>query len=269
MLSALKYASLLAASAFMLVPMLVILFNSLKSNDELFSGYPLALPHGLHLSNYATAWTDGNMARGFLNTGIILVVSLVGNILVASMTAYALDRFEFRGKKLVLAGFVVATLIPGITTQVAVFQIVNHLGLFNTRWSAILLFLGTDIISIYIFLQFLRGIPRELDEAAALDGANVLSIFFRIIFPLLRPAIATVCIVKGVAIYNDFFVPFLYMPKPELQTVSTSLYAFQGPYGGQWEIISAAIVIIALPSLVLFLALQRYVYNGFTSGATK
>ena len=265
----LKYASLFAASAFMVVPMLVILFNSLKTNEELFGGNVLALPKGLHLENYTTAFTEGHMLRGFLNTAFILVVSLAGNIMIASMTAYALDRFEFRLKKTVLVAFVVATLIPAVTTQVAIFQLVNDLGLFNTRWSAIALFLGTDIVSIYIFMQFMRGIPKELDEAAALEGANVMTIFFRIIFPLLRPAIATVCIVKGVAIYNDFFIPFLYMPDPELQTVSTALFSFIGPYGGQWEVISAGIIIIALPSLVLFLALQRYVYNGFTSGATK
>ena len=111
-------------------------------------------------------------APGFVNTTIILVVSLVGTILIGTMAAYAIDRFEFRFKKLVVGLFLLATLVPGVTTQVATFQVVNALDLFNTRWSAIVLFLGTDIIAIYIFMQFMRASRVSLDEAAMLDGAE-------------------------------------------------------------------------------------------------
>jgi len=116
-----------------------------------------------------------------------------------------------------------------VTTQVATFQVVNNLGLFNTRWSAIALFTGTDIISIYIFLQFVRGIPGSLDEAARIDGASYLTIYRKIIFPLLKPAIATVTIIKGVAVYTEFYISFLYMPGGDLGVVSTSLFRFKGP----------------------------------------
>jgi multiple sugar transport system permease protein len=194
---------------------------------------------------------------------------VTATIIIGSMAAYVLDRFEFRFKKLVVFLFLLATLVPGVTTQVATFQVVNFMGLFNTRWAAILLFMGTDIISIYIFIQFLKGISKELDEAALIDGASYFMIYWRIILPLLKPAIATVIIIKGVAIYNEFYIPFLYMPKKALGVVSTALFKFKGPYGTQWEIISAGIVIAIIPTLIIFLLLQKYIYNGLTQGSVK
>jgi multiple sugar transport system permease protein len=143
------------------------------------------------------------------------------------------------------------------------------LGLFNTRWSAIALFLGTDIISIYIFRQFIRSIPRDLDEAAAIEGASTITIYWRIILPLLKPAIATVVIIKGITIYNEFYIPFLYMPSRDLGVVSTTLFRFQGPFGSEWEVISAGVILVILPTLAIFLALQRFIYSGLTAGATK
>jgi multiple sugar transport system permease protein len=115
----------------------------------------------------------------------------------------------------------------------------------------------------------MQSIPRSLDEAAMLDGANRLSIFARIIFPLLKPAIATVVIIKGIAIYNEFYIPFLYMPKQELAVISTSLFRFQGPFGAQWEVIAAGTVLVIVPTLAAFLFLQRFIYSGLTQGATK
>jgi raffinose/stachyose/melibiose transport system permease protein len=168
-----------------------------------------------------------------------------------------------------VALFLIAALVPGVTTQVATFRIVTSFGLFDTRWAPIALYMGTDIVSIYIFLQFVRSIPVSLDESARLDGANAFTIYWRIIFPLLKPAIATVVIVKGIAVYNDFYIPFLYMPNQDLGVISTSLFRFKGPFGAHWETISAGAILVILPTLVVFLCLQRYIYNGFTRGATR
>ena len=209
------------------------------------------------------------MLQGFANTAFILLFSIAGTILIGSMAAYAIDRFEFRFKKTTVALFLLATLVPGVTTQVATFQVVHSLGLYNTRWAAVALFMGTDIVSIYIFIQFMRGIPKELDEAATLDGANHFTIYRRIILPLLKPAIATVVIIKGIGVYNEFYTPFLYMPARNLGVISTSLFRFRGPFSSQWEVIAAGVIIVIIPTLVIFLFLQRYIYNGFTSGATK
>ncbi|MNE82432.1 L-arabinose transport system permease protein AraQ [compost metagenome] len=118
-------------------------------------------------------------------------------------------------------------------------------------------------------MQFLDSISESLDESAMLDGASYWTIYWRIILPLLSPAIVTVIIVKGVNIYNDFYTPFLYMPKSSLQVVSTALFKFKGPYGSQWEVICAAIMIAIIPTLIAFISLQKYIYNGFAQGSVK
>ncbi|PSK69149.1 sugar ABC transporter permease [Streptomyces sp. CS149] len=266
----LKYLSLLVASAVVLVPLIVVLLTSLKTESEVASSGPLSLPGDwFNFANYATAIEQGAMLRAFGNTTLILVISTVGTVLIGSMTAYAIDRFQFRLKKLVMGLFLLATLVPSVTTQVATFQVIDDLGAFNSRWAPILLYTGTDIVSIYIFLQFIRSIPVSLDEAARIDGANSWTIYRKIILPMLRPAIATVVIVKGIAIYNDFYVPFLYMPDPELGTISTALFRFKGPFGAHWETISAGTIVVIVPTLIVFLALQRFIYSGFAAGSTK
>jgi len=264
-----KYLVLVAASVVTLLPLVVLVITAFKTKREFATTGPLELPKDwFNFDNFVTAFTDGNMAVGFRNTSIVLLVSLTGTILIGSMTAYAIDRFEFRMKKLVIALFLVATLVPGVTTQVATFQIVNGLGLYDSLLSLIALNLGTDIISIYIFLQFMQSIPKDVDEAAMLDGANKFTIYWRVILPLLKPAIATVIIIKGIAIYNEFYQAFLYAPSPENAMISTALFAFKGPYGSQWEIISAGALLVIIPTLIIFLV-QRFIYNGFTQGATK
>jgi len=265
-----KYVILTVASVITLLPLVVLVITAFKTKREFATTGPLQLPKDwFNFANFVTAFTDGNMAVGFRNTSVVLVVSLAGTILIGSMTAYAIDRFEFRMKKLVIALFLVATLVPGVTTQVATFQIVNGLGLYDSLLSLIALNLGTDIISIYIFLQFMQSIPKDVDEAAMLDGANKFTIYWRVILPLLKPAIATVIIIKGIAIYNEFYQAFLYAPSPENAMISTALFAFKGPYGSQWEIISAGALLVIIPTLIIFLVLQRFIYNGFTQGATK
>ncbi|MDX3312165.1 carbohydrate ABC transporter permease [Streptomyces sp. NPDC054884] len=267
----LVYLSLIAATLVVLLPLGVVVLMSLKTENETAAGSgALTFPDDpLNFDNYVTAFQDGGMLTAFGNTAFILLVSVGGTVLIGSMTAYAIDRFTFRFRKLVIALFLVAALVPGVTTQVATFQIVHSLGMFDTRWAPIALYMGTDIVSIYIFLQFVRSIPISLDEAARLDGANAFTIYRKIIFPLLKPAIATVVIVKGIAVYNDFYIPFLYMPSQDLGVISTSLFRFKGPYSAHWETISAGAVLVILPTLIVFLALQKYIYNGFTRGATR
>ncbi|MGP4047778.1 carbohydrate ABC transporter permease [Streptomyces sp. 2A115] len=267
----LTYLSLVVASVVVLLPLLVVLLTSLKSEKEMANDSgALQLPDDLlNFGNYLTAFQDGRMLSAFGNTAFILLISVTGTVIIGSMAAYAIDRFTFRFRKLVVALFLVATLVPGVTTQVATFQIVDSFGMFDTRWAPIALYMGTDIVSIYIFLQFVRSIPVSLDESARLDGANAFTIYRKIIFPLLKPAIATVVIVKGITVYNDFYIPFLYMPSEDLGVISTSLFRFKGPYGAHWETISAGTVLVILPTLIVFLFLQRFIYNGFTRGATK
>ena len=270
LLTSLKYGSLILGSLVMLLPLVLIFMASFKNEQEFYSSPVISLPSNfLNLQNYADAFSGGLMLQGFGNTAIILLVSCVGSILFGTMTAYVLSRFSFRFNGIITSLFLLAALIPAVSTQVATFQIVAGLGLFNKLGSNIVLNLGTDVISVYIFLQFLDGIPRDLDEAALIDGASFFQVYRKIILPLLTPAIATVLIIKGVNIYNDFYTPFLYMPGKGLGTISTSLFRFIGPYNAHWQVICAGVIITILPTLIVFLFLQKYIYNGLTQGAVR
>lgn len=263
-----KYLVLVIGAFVALVPILVVFLGSFKSNTEFLTTGVLELPKSLDFSNYKTAFVDGQMLLGFRNTIIIFSLSMVGKLTLGSMFAYAINRFDFRFKKIIMSLFMIAMLIPGITSQVATFQIINSMGLFNTIWSVILLNLGTDVISIYVFVQYLDEIPVSLDESAYLDGASYFGIFWRIILPNLKAPIVTMLIISGVGVYNDFYNPFLYMPDRKLKVISTALFAFKGPYGTNWPVILAGVIIVIIPILIVFVFLQKYIYNG-VAGSVK
>ncbi|HEM3181686.1 carbohydrate ABC transporter permease [Streptococcus suis] len=263
-----QYLVLILGAVVALLPILVVFIGSFKSNNEFLSSNVLAFPKTWDFSNYKTAFVNGQMLLGFTNTLIIFVASMIGKLTLASMFAYAMSRFDFKLKKVILGLFMIAMLIPGITSQVATFQIINSLGLFNTIWAVILLNLGTDVISVYVFMQYLDEISISLDESAYLDGASHFGIFWRIILPNLKAPIVTMLIISGVGVYNDFYSPFLYMPDRNLKVISTALFAFKGPYGTNWPVILAGVIIVILPILIVFLSLQKYIYNG-VAGSVK
>ena len=202
-------------------------------------------------------------------TSVVCLVPLVLSIFISAMLAYILNRFKFPGNNLIRNLFLFASLLPGIATQVTVYQIMYQLGLINHLYGYIIVLCGTDIISIYIFLQFFENLPRSLDESAILDGCTYFGVFFKILFPLLKPAIVTSCLLKGVSVYNEYYMSNLYLTKPELRTISTALYTFTVPYGNQYNYICAGVLITILPILVLFLVFQREVYSGMAAGAVK
>lgn len=269
-LKILKYSSLALMTIFCLLPIIVIIFSSFKTKVEFATTSPLSLPSNwFNFSNYVTAFTRGDMGLAFGNTMIVFFLSIIGSILLGTTLAYALHRFDFKSKKLIMGLYLFIAIVPMVTAQVATFRIINAIGLFNTRWALILLYTGTDAMSVYIYYQFLENIPKSLDEAAMIDGASTWQIYWKVILPLLKPAIATNVILKGIGIYNDFYLPFLYAPSPDLKVVSTSLFAFKGPFGSAWEIISAGIVIVLIPTLLAFAFLQKQIYSGFAGGGVK
>lgn len=266
-ITVLKYVVLVFSCIIVIAPLLVILIGSLKSHQEFSESAVFALPTELHWENYKEAFIEGNVLVGLKNTAVIIVFSCFGTIVTGTMTAFVIQRFRSMFTKAVKALFMLAMLLPNISMQVTVFQIINKLGLYNSIAAPIILYVGTDIISIYIFMQFLSQISVSLDESAIVDGASYPRIYFSIILPLLKPAIATVLIIKFVNIYNDFYTANLYMQDDDV--VSTALYRFIGPYGAKWEIIFAGIVICIIPTLIIFLTLQKYIYSGMVSGAVK
>lgn len=252
-----------------ILPLLVVLIGAFKTHDEYITTNVFTLPSVPQFQNFVTAFINGNVMKGLLNTAIILVVSCFGTIITGTMTAFVLQRFSMLFTKAVKAVFLFAALLPNIAMQVTVFQIVSKLGLYNTIWAPCILYIGTDIVSIYIFIQFLDNISVSLDESAILDGASYPRVYWSIILPMLRPAIATVLVIKFVSIYNDFYTANLYMPSDDLAVVSTALYKFIGPYSAQWEVIFAGIIICIIPSLIIFLFLQKFIYSNLVAGSVK
>lgn len=249
-------------------PLLIVFNVSLKSNEEYMMKGVLALPeHISNFSNYARAFTEGKFMTGFMNTGILVLVSVPLAILFGTMVAYSLSRFDFKLKPLVYMAFLVPTFIPGMTVTIATFQIIKALGLYNSIFAGIILYIGTDIMQIYIFLQFINQVPKALDESARIDGANRLQIYYKIILPQLKPAIATTVILKLLGIYNDFFTPYMYMPK--IKTAATGLYSFSGDKMAEWPLMSAAIILVAIPTIIIYIFLQKYIISGVTDGAVK
>lgn len=265
-----KYFLLIAAALIALVPVVVCVFTAFKTVDEYNSTSVLTLPQSfLNWENFKVAFQRANMLRGFMNTGIVLVFVLFFSIMISSMLAYILDRFKFPGNGLIRSLFLFASLLPGIAMQVTVYQIMYSLGLINHLYGYVIVLCGTDIISIYIFLQFFENLPKSLDESAIIDGCTYFGVFFKILLPLLKPAIVTSCLLKGVSVYNEYYMSNLYLQLPELKTISTALYTFTGPYGNQYNYICAGVLITIAPILILFLFFQRQVYSGMAAGAVK
>lgn len=265
----LKYLVLIIGCAIVILPIIVILFGAFKDSSEYANTGVFDLPKHFRIENFVTAFVEGNVLVGLKNTFIILIISCIGSIITGTMTAFVIQRFKSVLTKTIRAAFLVATLLPNISMQVTVYQIMNKFNLINTMAAPIILYVGTDIISIYIFIQFLNQIPVSLDESGIVDGASYPRIYFSIILPNLTPAIATVVIIKFVSIYNDFYTPQLYMTDTKLAVVSTALYKFMGPFGAHWEIIFAGILLAIIPTLIIFLTLQKYIYSGLVSGSVK
>jgi multiple sugar transport system permease protein len=271
MATIIKYASLLLATMIAIVPMVSAIITAFKSVEEYQSTNVMTPPKSwLYFENFVVAWTKADMAIAFRNTILVLIFVLGGSIMFGTMLAYILSRFKFHGNGLIRNLFLFAALIPGIATQVTVYQIMYSIGLVNTLHGYIILLMGVDVISIYIFLQFFENIPLSLDESAVMDGATYFGVFFKILFPLLKPAVVTVIILKGVSTYNEYYMSNLYLQdKSKFVTVATSLYTFTGPFGNQYNYITAGVIITMIPALIIFILGQKQIYSGLTQGAVK
>ncbi|MCD8012809.1 MAG: carbohydrate ABC transporter permease [Lachnospiraceae bacterium] len=265
-----KYFMLIAAAIISLVPVCVCVLAAFKSTEEYNASSVLDLPESfLNFDVFIEAFTTASMLQSFINTAIVLVVVLTASVFIGSMLAYVLNRFKFKGNAIIQNLFMFAALIPGIATQVTVYQIMYSLGLINKLYGYMIVLMGTDIISIYIFLQFFENLSVALDESAIMDGCTYFGVFFRILFPLLKPAIVTSLVLKGVSVYNEYYMSNLYLQSNELKTISTALYKFTGPYGNQYNYICAGVLITIIPIFILFLVFQRQIYGGMAAGAVK
>ena len=264
-----KYVSLVFFSLVALIPLVSCVITAFKSDEEYAATNVMQLPSTWQFSNFVKAFQTANMGCAFINSGIVLVCVLIGSIIIGTQLAYVLNRFKFPGNGLIRNLFLFASLLPGVAMQVSVYNIMQSLGFINHLYGYIIMMMGTDIISIYIFIQFMENISTSLDESAIIDGASYFTIYWQIILPLLKPAIVTSMILKGVSTYNEYYAASLYLQKPELKTVAISLYTFVGPLGSKYNLICAGVIISLLPALIVFILCQKQIYSGITAGAVK
>lgn len=267
----LKYLSLVFFSFVAVLPIVSCVITAFKTEEEYNTTNVMTLPKSwFNFNNFAQAFQKANMGKAFVNSFIILVCVLAISTIIGTQLAYILNRFKFRGNELIKNLFLFATLLPGVAMQVAVFGIMTDLRLINSLIGYIIMMCGTDVISIYIYIQFFENIDKSLDESAIVDGAGYFTIFYKILLPLLKPAIVTSCILKGVGTYNEYYNANLYLQDKKLYpTVATSLYTFVGPLGSQYNLICAGVIISLIPALIVFITCQKQIYSGLTSGSVK
>ncbi|MCX7842890.1 MAG: carbohydrate ABC transporter permease [Clostridia bacterium] len=264
-----KYAVLITIVIFVFTPLYIIVSTSLKTPKEVSSLTPLALPQGIYLGNFIKTFKEANMLNAFKNSLIIAGVSVFFNVIIGAMVTYIISRFEFGLKKYVLGIFYAAMMIPFYTTEIARFKLINSLGLFNTLWAPIIIYVGADMMQIFIFKQYMDKIPVSLDESAMIEGASFFRIFTSVIFPLTIPAAATLAIIKFVEITNDMYIPYLYIPSIKYKTMTTALLEYAGQFTINWANISACMIWIIIPTLLLYIAFQKQILSGITAGSVK
>ena len=266
----LKYFSLIFFGFVAVIPVVSCVITAFKTSEEYQSTNVMTLPESwLNFDNFIKAYQAANMGRAFINSLIVMVCVLVVSIIVGTQLAYVLNRFKFPGNTLIRNLFLFASLLPGVAMQVTVYNIMSSLGFINHLYGYIIMMCGTDVISIYIFIQFMENIPVSLDESAIIDGSSYWTIYWKIMLPLLKPAIVTSCILKGVGVYNEYYAANLYLQDKDLHTIATSLYTFVGPMGSQYNLICAGVIISLLPALIIFIIFQKQIYSGITAGAVK
>ncbi|GAB2621529.1 carbohydrate ABC transporter permease [Pseudactinotalea suaedae] len=267
----LRHLLLITATIVMLYPVIWMLLSSLKPQEEIFSTG--LWPESWTLENYTNGWNalQHGFGRFFTNSAIIAAAAVIGNLASCSLAAFAIARLRFRGNKLVLGIVLLTIMLPYHVVVVPQYVVFSSIGWVNTFWPLILpKFLATDAFFIFLMVQFIRSLPRELDEAARLDGCGPFGIYGRIILPLTVPALATTAIFTFIWTWNDFFTPLIYLNDPATHTVPIALSSFldstgQSSYGSLF-----AMSMLALAPIVgFFIAAQRYLVEGIATTGAK
>ncbi|MFT4001422.1 MAG: carbohydrate ABC transporter permease [Rhizobium sp.] len=252
-----------------LYPLLWVLSGSLKTKEEVISNV-WGLPISLQFSNYAEAWRIAGMGSRIFNSVMVTSLALALILLVATPAAYAISRLRFRGRNALMAFIVAAMLVPPQVMAIPLFMTARDLGLVNSRIGVAIIHAASNLpLSIFILRSFFLTLPMELEDAARIDGANRLQILTKVMLPLVRPGIALVTIFGFIEVWNDFFLAFLLLRDPSVQTIPLGLVAFFQQYGSMWNLYFAALTLTTLPVIVVFIAMQKQFIAGLTAGAVK
>ena len=243
---------------------------SLKSNAEIFGSNVVGLPQDWLWSNYTKALSTGNMGLYFLNSIIVAVATILITLAVALMATYALTRFIWKRRRTLNKFFMLGLTIPIHASIVPVYVTLSRLHLLNTYWALIIPYAAFSLsMAILVCTGFMNEIPRELDEAACIDGCGVWGIFFRIIVPLMKPAVATVGIYTFLQCWNELMFANIFISKSALRTLPVGVQALSGQYTTEWGPIGAALVLATFPTLIVYVFLSKKIQDSFIAGAIK
>jgi raffinose/stachyose/melibiose transport system permease protein len=260
-----SYAVLLAFSVLYIGPLFMLVNASFKSLADFFKD-PISPVSSLNVENYAKAWELASFPSYMLNSLLYTAIATAIFVFTSVFVAFPIARGLVRGAGALLSMYVVALFLP--PALIPQFQLILNMGLYNTRTGYILLFL-VNAIGMIILVNYIKSIPRELDESAAVDGCGYFRFVWSVILPLIRPAVATVTVLHAIGIWNEIILPTIYLTRSELYPITRGLIVFEGQYGSDWPALAAAVLMLMLPMLILFMVLQRQIIGGLTSGAVK
>ena len=252
-----------------LIPFYFVIINSVKSFAEILID-AAALPKEILFSNYAKVWNIINFPRAFWNSLIITVASNIGIVIISSMAAWKMVRTPNKFSKILFIIIVSAMVIPFQTVMIPLMKLGGTLGIVNSIPGLVIMYFGFGVpLSLFLYHGFVKSVPIEIEEAAKIDGCSQFGVFWRIVFPLLKPITITVIILNTLWIWNDYLLPLLVLQSPELRTIPLATSSFFAQYTKQWDMGLAALVLGITPVIVFFLFLQRHIIKGIAAGSIK
>lgn len=250
-------------------PLYITFVNGLKTYQEVIVS-TVSLPQAFQFQNFATVWKQINFLGVFMNSLIVTVVSVVGILLISSAAAYQLVRRPGRVSQIIFLAILSSLVIPFQTMMVPLVKVAKDLGLIDTLYGLIMMYWGFGIpLALFLYHGFIKSIPRELEEAAHIDGSGTAGVYFRILLPLLKPITTTVAILQALWIWNDFLLPLITLNAKANQTIPLAASVYFGQYTNEWHLAMAALTMAIIPIILFFLSMQRYIIQGITAGAVK
>ncbi|MGO4545547.1 carbohydrate ABC transporter permease [Paenibacillus sp. 2TAB23] len=266
----LLYAVLVAVAALQLFPLVWLLFFSLKNNQEVFNLPPLSLPMNPRWENYAKVWSAGNIDVYFLNSVWITITATLFTVILGSLVTFAVTRMKWKGSSFVLGLFMVAMMIPVHSTLIPLFSLFSKVGLTDHPLSLILSYVAFNMpITIMILLGFYYALPKEVEEAAIIDGCSVNRMFVQIVFPMTSSVLATTAIINMIYNWNEFIFVNTFISSDAYKTLTVGVQNFIGQYTTDWGAIGATLMISILPILITFLFLSNRIVEGIAAGSVK
>jgi raffinose/stachyose/melibiose transport system permease protein len=265
----LNYIILTLLLLFALCPLVILGFNSVKSNPEVAQN-PLGPPRVIHLENYATAWDVGGFSTTTLNSVILVVSTVVCVLVFAGLAAYSLARLNPPGSNLFMLYMLGGSTLPIWLFLVPLFFLWRTLGLYNTLYGLVIIYVALNApLAIFLLRSYMISLPADFEDAARVDGANEIEVFTKIVLPLSWPGFLTVGLIIALGVWSEFQIALIFMNDPKLFPVTTSYYQFTSRFTRDWTLTSAAAVMMIIPILVIFLALQRRFIEGLTQGGLR